>query len=103
MMTVSVANATKASAQQFVGCCLFFAQHWHNNRNGNQMNRRPLALTDHQLAEVQHAAHSLLPSQRERFLEGLARRLGDEPSDEALREAIAAQLALNRIPTFLCG
>jgi hypothetical protein len=63
------------------------------------MKRR--RLSDHQLTEVQNAAQSLLPSQRERFLEGLARRLGDEPSDKALREAIAAQFRVNRIPAFL--
>jgi hypothetical protein len=78
-------------------------QRWYNNRNGNEMKRRRLSLSDHQLTEVQNAAHSLLPNQRERFLEGLARRLRDEPSDEALREAIAAQLRVNRIPTFLCA
>jgi hypothetical protein len=49
---------------------------------------RPLALTDHQLAEVQRAARTLPPSQREHFLEALAHRLGAEPSDEALAQAI---------------
>jgi hypothetical protein len=71
-------------------------QRWYN-RNGNETKRR--RLSDHRLTEVQNAAQSLLPSQRERFLEGLARRLRDETSDEALR----AQLRVNRIPTFLCA
>jgi hypothetical protein len=45
---------------------------------------KPLSLTDAQMAEVQRAARTLSPSQRERFLEGLARRLGDTPTDTAV-------------------
>jgi hypothetical protein len=62
---------------------------------------KPLSLSDRQLNEVQRAARTLLPSQRADFLEGLARRLGTEPSDEALQEAIAAVLAVNRVPIFI--
>ena len=62
---------------------------------------RPLALTDHQLAEIKSAAATLDPSARSRFLEGIARRLGSEPTDIAVSHAIAMQLAINRIPAFL--
>jgi len=63
---------------------------------------RALSLSDYQLAQLRAAAKNLLPSQRTDFLEGVARRLGDQPSDEALQIAIAAQLATNRLPVFLC-
>jgi hypothetical protein len=63
---------------------------------------KPLALTDLQLAEVRAAAVTLLPSERPEFLRGLASRLGSEPSDEAVALAIAAQLAVNKLPIFLC-
>jgi hypothetical protein len=63
---------------------------------------RALSLSDYQLARVRAAAQTLLPSARSNFLEGVARRLGDQPSDEALQIAIAAQLSMNRLPVFLC-
>jgi hypothetical protein len=63
---------------------------------------RALSLSDYQLARVRAAAQTLLPSARSSFLEGVARRLGDQPSDEALQIAIAAQLSMNRLPVFLC-
>ena len=59
-------------------------------------------LTDQQLTQLQQAAQSLLPSARSEFLQGAARRLGDAPSDEALQLAISEQLAMNKLPTFLC-
>ena len=63
---------------------------------------RPIGLTDAQLMQLQQAAKTLLPSARDEFLRGIARRLGDTPSDAALQLAISEQLAVNRIPTFLC-
>ena len=63
---------------------------------------RALSLSDYQLQQLRAAAKNLLPSQRTDFLEGIARRLGDAPSNEALEHAIAEQLATNRLPTFLC-
>ena len=65
---------------------------------------RPLSLSDHQLAEVKRATHSLPPAKRTHFLEELAKRLGAEPTNQALHEAISLvlQLSLNRIPQFLC-
>ena len=62
---------------------------------------KPLSLSDQQLAQVRRVARTLLPAQRISFLEALARRLGDQPSDEALEQAIAAVLAINRVPTFI--
>jgi hypothetical protein len=56
-------------------------------------SNEPSPTFSHQLTEVQNAAHSLFAKSGERFLEGLARRLGDKPSDKALREAIAANFA----------
>ena len=64
--------------------------------------RQPIGLTDEQLMQLQQAAKTLLPSARDEFLRGVARRLGDAPSDEALRLAISEQLAINRVPQFLC-
>jgi hypothetical protein len=63
---------------------------------------RPLALTDAQLAQLQQATRTVPPSQRDEFLQGVARRLGSQPSDRALEVAIDAQLAVNRLPVFLC-
>ena len=54
-----------------------------------------------QLQEVQAACRTLLPTKRASFLENLARRVGDQPTNEALSEAISAVLA-NRLPSF-CG
>ena len=61
---------------------------------------RALSLSDYQMQHLRAAAKNLLPSQRSDFLEGVAKRLGDQPSDEALQIAIAAQLATNRLPVF---
>jgi hypothetical protein len=63
---------------------------------------KPISLTDQQLAQLKTAAQSLLPSARSDFLQGVARRLGDAPSDEALALAISEQLAINKLPVFLC-
>jgi hypothetical protein len=62
---------------------------------------RALSLSDYQLQQLRAAAKNLSPSQRTDFLEGIAKRLGDQPSDEALQHAIAAQLSLNRLPVYL--
>jgi hypothetical protein len=63
---------------------------------------KPLALTDAQLREIKAAAATLPSSHRSEFLESIARRLGHEPTDEAVAAAIAAQLSINRLPVFLC-
>ena len=63
---------------------------------------RPIGLTDSQLAQLTQATQNLLPSARSEFLQGVARRLGDAPSDEALQLAISEQLAVNKLPIFLC-
>jgi hypothetical protein len=63
---------------------------------------RALSLSDYQMQQLRAAAKTLLPSARSDFLEGVARRLGDQPSDEALQIAVAAQLSMNRLPVFLC-
>jgi hypothetical protein len=55
---------------------------------------RPIGLTDQQIMLLQQAAKGILPSARSEFLQGVARRLGDTPSDAAL--------AVNRVPQFLC-
>ena len=62
---------------------------------------KPIGLTDAQLMQLQQAAKTLLPSARSEFLQGVARRLGEAPSDGALQAAISEQLAINRIPHFL--
>lgn len=61
---------------------------------------RPIGLTDQQLEQLRQAAQSLLPSARDEFLRGVARRLGDAPSDEAGALAISEQLSVNCIPHF---
>ncbi len=63
---------------------------------------RSLALTYDQVQQVKAAAKTLLPSQRSEFFHGVKRRLGQQPSDAAVQAAIAAELALNRLPAFLC-
>jgi hypothetical protein len=63
---------------------------------------RLLSLTDHQMSLVRRAASALPISERDEFLRGVAHRLGGEPTDDAISAAIDAQLALNRLPTFLC-
>jgi hypothetical protein len=50
-------------------------------------NMRALSLSDYQMQQLRAAAKTLLPSARSDFLEGVARRLGDQPSDEALQIA----------------
>jgi hypothetical protein len=45
--------------------------------------RHPIGFTDEQLMQLQQAAKTLLPSTRDEFLRGVARRLGDAPSDAA--------------------
>jgi len=61
-----------------------------------------LSLTDRQLGLIQQAAKTLPVSSRDEFLRGVARHLGDEPTDKAVIAAVDAQLAINRIPIFLC-
>ncbi len=63
---------------------------------------RPVALTYHQLQQIKTAAETLLPSQRSEFLQNVKRRLGEQPSDAAVQTVIAAELALNRLPMFIC-
>ena len=63
---------------------------------------RALSLSDYQMQQLRAATKNLSPPQRTNFLEGIAKRLGDQPSDEALQIAIAAQLSMNRLPVFLC-
>jgi hypothetical protein len=50
----------------------------------------PLALTDNQLDLVQRAAALILPSDRCRFLQSIANRLGDnaDPSDDQIMDAL---------------
>jgi hypothetical protein len=62
----------------------------------------PIALTDYQLQLVKSAAKSLSVSDRDDFLRGVASHLGSEPSDDAVRRAIDNQLAVNKLPVFLC-
>ncbi len=74
----------------------------HQWRQVVSKQMRALSLTDQQLAQLQQAARTLLPSQRAQFLAGVARRLGEEPSNDALQTAIDQQLAVNRLPVYLC-
>jgi hypothetical protein len=63
--------------------------------------RRALALTDHQLRPVQHAARSLPVAQRDSFLQAVAAQLVGTPADHAVEEAV--NVALDRAqPVFLC-
>jgi hypothetical protein len=50
-------------------------------------HHRALGLTDRQLAEIQSAAAAFEPAARSAFLEGIAKRLGEEPCDEAVEHA----------------
>jgi hypothetical protein len=70
--------------------------------DGNAMNGS-LESSDHQLRQIHAAAKALLPSQRSDFVHGVKRRLGHNPSNEAVQAAISAELALNRLPAFLCS
>lgn len=60
---------------------------------------RLLALTDRQLQLVKRAAASLPVNARDGFLQDVARRLADEPSDAAVMQAINS--VFDRIPIFL--
>jgi hypothetical protein len=64
------------------------------------MMKRPLALTDRQLALVRHAGASLPVGARDGFLQSVAAHLTGEPSDGAVSAAV--QAALSRTPVFLC-
>src|ERR1035437_301741 len=66
------------------------------------MFNHPLSLSDRQLAMLNSAARALPLAERDAFLRGVATRLGDMPNDAAISDAIDAQLALDRLPTFLC-
>ena len=63
---------------------------------------RAPSLSDYQLAQLRAAVKNLLSSQHTDLLEGVARRFGNQPSDEALQIAIAAKLSMNRLPVYLC-
>jgi hypothetical protein len=64
---------------------------------------KPLSLSDHQLRQNHAAAKALLPLQRSDFAHGVKRRLGHNPSNEAVQPAIGAELSLNHLPAFLCS
>jgi len=63
---------------------------------------RCIMLTPSQRHDIDQAANSLLPGAREQFLNGVARRLGHCPSNDAVAHAIAMELAVGRFPQFLC-
>jgi hypothetical protein len=56
--------------------------------------RRALALTDHQLRLVRHAARSLPVARRDRFLRAVAAQLAGTPADSAVEQAV--NVALDR-------
>jgi hypothetical protein len=62
----------------------------------------PLSLTDAQLTMIKSAAKSVAIDRRDEFLRNVASHLGVEPSDQAVQAAIDAQLAVGRLPVFLC-
>ena len=64
---------------------------------------RPPIFTDWQFRRITAAAARLPRSRRNEFLTGVARRLGSEPTDEAVEAAITAQLGINRLPAFITG
>jgi hypothetical protein len=64
---------------------------------------RPPSFTDRQFRRISAAAAKLPRSRRSDFLTGVARRLGNEPSDAAVEAAITVQLAINRLPAFITG
>ena len=66
------------------------------------MIRAP-SFSDKQFWRITAAAVRLPRSRRNEFLTGVARRLGETPSDEAVEAAITAQLALGRLPAFITG
>ncbi len=61
-----------------------------------------LSLTDAQLALIHSAAGCVPVERRSEFLQRVAAHLGTQPSDEAVQAAIDAQLAVHRLPVFLC-
>jgi hypothetical protein len=63
---------------------------------------KPIGLTDFQLEEIKSAVATLLPSQRSEALAGIARHLGENPSNESVALAISMELSKNRVPQFLC-
>jgi hypothetical protein len=62
---------------------------------------KTIVLSPAQRAAIDAAANSLLPSQRENFLDNVGRRLGQAPTDFAVQHAIDVELGLNRFPQFL--
>jgi hypothetical protein len=62
----------------------------------------PLSLSDHQLGLIRQAAKSVAIDRRDEFLRGVASHLGAEPSGAAVQAAIDTQLAVNKLPVFLC-
>jgi hypothetical protein len=61
--------------------------------------KRPLALSDHQMSLVRRAAAALPVNARDGFLQDVARRLADEPSDAAVAQAV--NVTFDRVPVFL--
>lgn len=61
--------------------------------------QRPLSLSDRQMQLVRNAARAVPVSQRDQFLQNVAARLVDAPSDAAVAAAVNAQL--DRVPVFL--
>jgi hypothetical protein len=59
---------------------------------------RAILLTPAQRAEINSAARTLPANQREHFFDNVGRRLGAEPTDEAVIAALNAQL--DRLPRF---
>jgi hypothetical protein len=64
-----------------------------------QVRTTPIALSDTQLALVRDAARAVPVMQRDQFLQNVAARLADEPSDAAVMQAINS--VFDRIPIFL--
>jgi len=62
----------------------------------------PLALTDHQMSMVRHAARALRPPQRDDFLQSVARHLAAQPSDSAVQAAISITLGRMPVSVFMC-
>jgi hypothetical protein len=63
---------------------------------------KPLALSDHQMALVRHAAASLRPDLRDGFLKTVAAHLADQPSDHAVFAAVQAALGRMPVSMFMC-
>ena len=60
----------------------------------------PLSLSDSQMRMVKHAAGALRPSERDAFLQSVARYLADQPADAAVQAAINAVLSRQPISHF---